>query len=149
MVSTSVSDLHVSFGEGKDCLVQCDAFFGHHLANKDQFQRVEIAFDGAVCCRILAIHCDSEMPGGQEYDWSKVFVHPKTEDELENQLRSRRELWESTGLCPNPNFYGIDRSSWAGEYGNQFLHFLLTGTDSYVEVLALSFRWSSIHTLGQ
>ena len=146
-ISTSVSNLSLSFGEGRDCIVQCDAFFGHHA--ESQFQRVEIVFERAICCRMLTYHSDYEIPYAEEYDWGNILDRPKTHAELRAWLMARAQRWGATGDCTDPNFYSVEQSPWASEYRDLFRHFLLLGTDNYVEVLALGIRWSSIRSLDQ
>ena len=89
-VSTSVSHLELSCAENRDCTVRCDAFFGHH-SSISHFQRVEIIFERAICCRMLASRSDDEMPGGDEYSWSKVYVPPKNPSEFRAQLESQSQ----------------------------------------------------------
>jgi hypothetical protein len=51
-------------------------------------------------------------------------------------------LFKETGICPNPYFYEIQNTNWFNEKWYQKLtkqnykHFLLTGYDSYLELLA-------------
>ena len=145
-VSTSVSHLELSCAENRDCTVRCDAFFGHH-SSVSHFQRVEIIFERAICCRMLASRSDDEMPGGDEYNWSKVYVPPKNPSEFRARLESQSQRWAMSGHCPDPHFYLIDQSAWAREFRHQCQHFLLVGTDSYVEVLASDFRWLALNPI--
>lgn len=53
-----------------------------------------------------------------------------------------RDVFKETGICPNPYFYEVENTNWFSEKWYQKLlkqnykHFLLTGYDSYLEVLA-------------
>jgi hypothetical protein len=63
-----------------------------------------------------------------------------------------REFWLEHGICPDPGFYIVENSTWFEEKqafsdlkSNGFKHFLITGYESYVEILARdNFAWKEL-----
>jgi hypothetical protein len=140
-VSVSVANLAVSWQEDGKCVVFCDAFFGQHHA-VPQYKRIAVNFRGCIGAIVQVRRDDSEVVGGDNYDWSGVRTpHINTEAGLTAWLAAFATDWFTTGQCPNPNFYRVERSTWAASFHYDYQHFIIEGPDSYVEVLANGFDW--------
>jgi hypothetical protein len=142
-VSTSVANLAVSWREDGQCVVRCDGFFGHHHA-APRYKRITVNFTDCISVTSQVRRDDAEVIGGDQYDWSGVRVpRIKTESELTAWLTVFAADWASTGNCPNPQFYRVERSTWAASFRHSYQHFIIEGTDSYVELLARDFTWAT------
>jgi len=144
MLSPSVSDLRVEVIENGDCVISAEVAVlpeSAPLTNALDNRRVSLTFAGGQWVRTHPYLGDHVIP-------PNLFEPPQKPwfDRLSVQrsLRQCRELWVSSGHCPNSRVYQVQNSSWIREqnaerYGCQ--HFVLQGHDIWVELLAKSFRW--------
>lgn len=144
MIAASATNFELNVVENNGCRLLVDTFWGLHYREERQYQRVSIQFDRVAAAFMGAIRCEGDYGGLEAYDWSTVFIHPKNEKELEDWLEYRASKWASTGLATNSHFYQIIGSKWAKEYSGRPRHFLLRGSDCYVEILASNFTWSIV-----
>lgn len=101
-----------------------------------------IHFKGCIGLRCHVKISDSEVIGEDAYDWSQVRdPRIKTSHELTAWLEAFADDWSLTGICPNPKFYRVERSSWADSFRYNHKHYIVKGTDSYVELLANEFEY--------
>jgi hypothetical protein len=102
-----------------------------------------IHFTGCISVMSQVRRDDAEVIGGEKYDWSGVRVpRIKTEAELTAWLTTFADDWASTGNCPDPRLYRVERSTWAASFLHDYKHFVIAATDSYVELLARDFTWA-------
>jgi hypothetical protein len=140
-VSTSVANLSVSWEESGQCVVFADAFFGQHHA-ESPYKRIGLIFQGCISVVVQVLRDDSEVIGGDRYDWNHV-IRPliKSSAELTAWLKKYADDWLQTGICPNPQLYRVDGSAWASSFRDNYQHFIIKGNESYVELLANKFEY--------
>lgn len=146
MVSTSVSNFQMTVTENGNSQLLVDTFWGHH-SEQHQYRRVAVQFEGVAAAYYGAFRNDNEQGGRESFDWSNVFTKPQNAEELQSWLESDADEWESTGMCPDSNFYRVIGSRWVEDYFGQPQHFLLRGCDGFVEMLALDFSWFEVGPL--
>jgi hypothetical protein len=147
MISTSVSNIHISVAENGACRLLADTFWGHHRA-EGQYRRVAIDFFAVAAVYYGIFRGDNEYGGRGPIDWTNVHtMKPTSEIELDAWLDARANRWEATGVSPDSHFYRIIGSNWVDDYCGQPGHFLLCGHDAFVEVLASGYEWSEIEFL--
>ena len=109
-----------------------------------QFRMVRLSLQGGQAYRVAEAFADLEVVREEDYDWSMVPHHGLREGQsIDEYLRSFREEWLSSQLCPNPRMYEVENSRWAPDagLGPNLLHLLLLGHDEYVEVLTTAWSW--------
>lgn len=81
----------------------------------------------------------------QDYDWSAVASTRLPGETVEQNVLRTRELWLSTGVCPDPSMYKVSHSPWLMKeklgHGAGWRDYLLLGHDEYVEVIAKGWDW--------
>ncbi len=140
MLSTSVTAFRVAWHENGDAVVLADVYLGAHCG--EEFRRVRIDFRAAayvLTCGWYNDYCD--IANGA-YCWSSVRSSTLSVSNLEEQLASFAATWADTGVCSDPHLYIVQNSKLAATLPVAATHFLLTGPESYIEVIAQSFDWS-------
>jgi hypothetical protein len=142
-VSTTVSHIQCHWSENGECAVHFDAYFGHHIGYP-KYRRVDVFFERCVAAKMRLISSDEDViVQGLNECTSALRGRPNTDSELRSWLCSYADKWASDGNCPDPNFYAVFPSLWLDEFTmNGLRHFVVKGTDGFVEILASSYRWS-------
>lgn len=140
MLSTSVTDFRVAWHENGDAVVLADVYLGAH--GGDEFRRVRLDFRVAAFVLTCGWYKDYCNIANGAYCWSSVGSSPLTVADLEEELASFAARWAETGICPDPHLYTIRNSKLAATFPVAVTHFLLTGPESYIEIIAQSFDWS-------
>jgi len=110
---------------------------------------VAIHFEGLLAARFAWSHSDHEVLNPDEFDSSAInpqFIGGG----IDAYLKEFDSLWAATGLCPNPGAYVVEASKWRAELNQEgYEHFVVTGHDAYVEVLARSWKWQELKPLPE
>lgn len=140
MLSTSVTDFRVAWHENGDAVVLADAYLGEHCG--DEFRRVRIDFRAAVLVLTCGWYEDYGDIANGDYCWSAVPDSEYSPATIDDELASFAARWKEAGICPDSNLYVIQNSKLTARFPVASTHFLLTGPESYIEIVAQSFDWS-------
>ena len=146
MISTSVSNFQMTVVENGNCQLLLDTFWGHNVS-ESQYRRVALEFSDVAATHYGVFRNDNERGGKEAFDWPNELSSPRNAQEFQDWFEAKAAKWESTGICPDPNFYRVTGSQWIAEYFEQPEHFLLCGCDAFIEILALKFSWSEVGPL--
>ncbi len=125
---------------------ECSVIFGGSRLHEDCFTRdvrVEITFQSAWHARLgpKSDNADIDSAGFQVlggYD-------DPGDHRLDHYLDWRTASWREQGLCPDASFYVAVRSDWLeahpSETTSRTRHYVISGRDGYVEILAERFSW--------
>lgn len=116
------------------------------LSVRMPFRMVRVSFAGAHFGRICQSASDSEVIPEEDYDWSDVASSLKPDETIEQDFERIRDLWLTTGICPDPGMYEVRNSPLLTEIAvqaNELRHYLMLGHDEYVEVLAKGWGWEA------
>ncbi|GDY12938.1 hypothetical protein LBMAG53_18160 [Planctomycetota bacterium] len=109
----------------------------------DEFQKT-VKFDSGYL-RVSPAYSDREVISRIEYDHSNVPENSSV-IEMDNYLKRFQEKWRESGLCPDPNIYFVEQSSWIPTipaYNQTNInHILLVSEDCYVEILCRKWQIS-------
>jgi hypothetical protein len=114
--------------------------------SRGKYQRVRVLFDHGLWLRCSPGFSESQVIETAAYDWSDIPAALRPgETASENVLRVRAS-WLSTGIALDPRMYEILPSFWIEELGlrnpgGRWHHYLLTGSDGYIEVIARGWQW--------
>lgn len=146
MISTSVSSLGVAISENGDTLIECEVAIlpeNSPAGGECEIVGVELRLHSGQWVRTFpALSDDPFRP--TEIDWSAVPFAGARGAQLDRLLIEFRNMWVSSGKCPDPGVYEVEHSEWARlQRAERFgcKHFLVLGHDIYVEVLALDLSW--------
>lgn len=142
-VAASASDMHLTVIENGQCKLSLSAFWGHHIGST-QYRRVSIHFSKVAASYYGMFRDDSERGGRTPLDWTRIFKQPRTDAQVEEWLTTNAATWESTGMSPDPKFYRVIGSPWIEDYDKPVDHFLICGSDAFIEVLAAGFEWREV-----
>ncbi len=171
-ISPSVPDLKIKrFADGYSLSVtfighfKCDELIGEKAASesiqvvtegaefeptplslKATFRMVRLNFLSAYFSRCCQSVSDSQTIREDDYDWSDVGSSLMPNESIEENFRRTRDLWLTTGVCPDPGMYEVRNSSLLLEYAQQsseLRHYIMLGHDEYIEVLAKGWNWEA------
>jgi hypothetical protein len=146
MISTSVSDLHVSLVENGDATVSCDVAV---ISDLDPFgelvdRHVSLSFRGGQWLRLEPAVSDVTTVPPDRFDWNGLPFRGVKNEDLGGFLGEFRTSWLEAGNCPDPNIYEIMHSTWLNSSGAIRFgckHYVVVGRDLWLELLALDFKW--------
>ena len=108
------------------------------------FHLVRIVFGRGHWVKLFPSVSETHVVPHEDYDWS-AFPAMRPGEVLHEALARRRKQWLKTGISPNPGMYEVKDSPWLASTGlaaqAQWKHYLLTGCDGGVEVLAQGWEW--------
>jgi hypothetical protein len=108
------------------------------------YRLIRIVFKSGVWARMTPSHSDTETIDESQYDWSQIPDQWTPDMDIDEYLDRDREAWQQTGVCPDPGVYEVSRSRWLSETGagsdGRWKHFLITGDDSYADVIAQGYE---------
>jgi hypothetical protein len=133
-------------GEQVVVVQEPEPFRENHDGPKSAYQLVRVKFDCSYVLRVCPGLSESRVIDPSLYDWDKVtgrLLPGETTDECVRRIRAD---WLSTGVCPNPRMYEVSPSSWLKQLNltggdDLWKHYLLAGSDDYVEVIAQNWTW--------
>jgi hypothetical protein len=109
------------------------------------FRLVRLTFQHAFWVRVSPAFSDTQIIDEAAFDWTQVRGAYQSDEGIEEYLRRTQRPWLESGVCPNPCFYSIDNSAWMREAcahtQEKYHHFILLGSEEYVEVIAKSWSW--------
>jgi hypothetical protein len=108
------------------------------------YKVIKAAFRSSPWSRMSPAISDSKTIDEELYDWSAVTGYSPSSESFDAWSQRYDETWLRTGICPDPNFYEVEHSAWLAETGAArygMKHFLITGEDSYIEVIAADWTW--------
>jgi hypothetical protein len=117
-------------------------FRGSDASESAPYRHMRVTFQRFVSARMCPAHSDREVVEESVFDWSCVPGRWRPGESIELYLRRDRELWQTTGMCPDPLIYHTKSSPWIDslqlQYGSSvaLTHYLVLGHDAYVEVIA-------------
>jgi hypothetical protein len=139
-VSPSTSGLTLTHCE-TDVSPECTIVFGAgrmRPGGGTDDRRVELAFEHAAWTRTGPKDDNSGIESAG-FEVPGAYSGP-----MEGYLDWRRRIWLETGICPDSGFYVATKSEWTASLnpeGSLFRHYVLSGRDGYVEILAIRFAW--------
>jgi len=89
---------------------------------------------------------DSEVIAEDDHDWIDIASSLMPDESIEENIGRTRDLWLSTGICPDPGLYEVRNSDLLSEFpqqSNELRHYMLLGHDEYIEVLAKGWSWEA------
>lgn len=110
------------------------------------YRLVRVTFDDAVHLRTCWAVSDRETFPEDDYDWSAIPGARRPGEPVEETLQRGREWWLATGTAPDAGMYVVEGSPRMAEFGNlgpQYRHYILSGHDEYVEVIARGWSWET------
>src|SRR6266446_1662788 len=116
---------------------------------KSPYHLVRVVFDGGFWAQLSPSVSETHTVRDGDYDWSAVPTGMLPGEKVHENLERTRKLWLSTGICPDPGMYEVrdsprlERQRLASQ--PKWKHYLLLGSDAYLEVLAQGWEWK----LGQ
>jgi hypothetical protein len=115
------------------------------------YQLIRITFEVGAWARFYGSYSDTQVVEEAAFDWSALaHLNEHWKAGVEAYRRNYWSLWHQTGICPNPNMYEVEGSTWLREVNVRnpaFKHYLIVGHDAYVEVIAKGWRWESVRSL--
>ncbi len=110
-----------------------------------RFHHVRVQFDRASAFRMFPALSDSRVIDDAAYNWTQVAGRWLPGEKVEDSLRRIRAVWRETSICPNPRMYEVRPSQWKDQVdlsaGVEWSHYLLAGSDEYIEIIAASWTW--------
>ncbi len=106
------------------------------------YRLLRIVFKNGHWARMYPSHSDKEVINEATFDWSQVTGRWTPGQDIFAYLKQSREVWQQSGICPDPGVYEVELSSWLDETGavqdreRKWRHYLILGHDGYVEVIA-------------
>ena len=116
------------------------------LSLRAPFRMVRVNFVSAYLGRICQSVSDSEVIPEEDYDWSEVPSSLRHGETIERNFERSRDLWLTTGICPDPGMYEVKNSPLLTEFAmqsNELRHYIMLGHDEYIEVLAKGWDWEA------
>lgn len=110
------------------------------------YRLIRISFKNGTWARMCPAHSDTQVVDNSAYVWSQVPGRCKPGEDIFENLRRNRGLWQQSGICPDPGIYEIASSPWLNEIkdlyniGTEWKHYLCLGHDSYTEVIAAGYK---------
>lgn len=105
-------------------------------------REVEIVFDGCYYARVAP---KSDASGIEEVGFTIVNRKAMNSDGTVEWPPSE---WVQTGICPDSGFYYATESDWMASrpiaFRRDCRHFVLSGRDGYVELIARSYKWREL-----
>jgi len=117
------------------------------------YRAVRVHFKPGLWARISPSFSDSEVVKESIYDWTAVSGRYLPGESVKDWLQRFRETWLQTGICPDPGMYEVESSPWLQEVSAEngrrpgLKHFLITGHDAFIEVLAEEWSWTTERVL--
>jgi len=146
-ISPSVSDLQLRVSETAGAIsILANVNFFHD--DKADTKRLELSFNRSLHARFSPSWSDSEVIREDDFDWALVpAIDPSS---IEESQRDFFSAWSTSGVCPDCGMYQILDSPWGDEIkGERALrHYLVTGHDGFIEVLADNFEWNIVQNSG-
>jgi hypothetical protein len=62
-------------------------------------------------------YSDTQVVEESQFDWSQVPGRWRTGEDIFEYFKRERDLWEESGICPNPRAYEIFSSAWLTQTG--------------------------------
>lgn len=110
------------------------------------FRMVRVNFVNAYFGRSCQSVSDSEVIAEDDYDWSDVASSLMPHESIEENFVRIRDLWLSSGICPDPGMYEVRNSHLLSEFteqSNELRHYIMLGHDEYIEVLTNGWSWEA------
>jgi len=121
---------------------ECTAVFGGGRLDNNGFvdsRRIEIEFVECYYTRTGPLDDDQDIES-IDYTTNSAFT-----GNMDEYLDWRSREWQQKGVCPDSGFYVTNQSPWLSMlptyFHDSFFHYLLTGRDGYVEVIARRYGW--------
>jgi hypothetical protein len=109
------------------------------------FQLVRVVFGKAHWLRLSPGVSESQVLDEAAYDWSAVPSSLGAGETVYENVQRVRALWLETGVCPDPRMYEVKFSPWLAELrlsqAEGWSHYLLAGSEGYLEVIAQGWEW--------
>jgi len=108
------------------------------------YRLLRVSFVNGRNYRVSPAISDREVFPENDYDWSAVPGGLQPGEDTVAYMARTTEYLLSTGISPNPSMYEIADSTWLvelGIQGPQYHHYLISGDDKYIEVVAESWAW--------
>jgi hypothetical protein len=113
------------------------------------YHLVRVIFEHGCWTQLSPSVSETETVREEDYDWSALPTVMLPGETLHENLARTRKLWLASGTCPNPGMYEVQFSPWLASLGlasqPKWKHYLLLGSDGYVEIIAQGWEWK----LGQ
>jgi hypothetical protein len=113
--------------------------------SRGKYQQVQVLFDRGLWLRCSPGLSESEVIATAAYDWSDIPAALRPGETASDNVTRVRASWLSTGIAPDPRMYEVVPSSWIEQLGLQksgrWHHYLLTGSEGYIEVIAQGWKW--------
>lgn len=109
------------------------------------YHQVRVVFRDGYWLRLSPGFSESQVLDEQAYDWSDVPGRLLPNESTREALERVRSQWLQTGICPNPRMYEVGHSRWLAELKldrrAEWRHYLIAGSEAYIEVIARDWQW--------
>jgi len=138
---SGLSLAHTETDIAPECSVRLGANWLTGAGSLDS-REVEIVFEGCYYARVAPKSDDFDIEeAGFTIVKSKGMNSQKTVEWPPSE-------WVQTGICPDSGFYYATESDWMASrpivFRRDCRHFVLSGRDGYVELIARSFKWREL-----
>jgi hypothetical protein len=127
----------------KDVRPECTVVFGGGRLQDTGLiddRRIELTFSG---CWFARVAPKDDNEGIDAVGFEVVSPFSAIQDTWE-RLRQEQQEWQRSGYCPDSGFYVAVTSAWLSdlpEYQSRFKHYVVSGRDGYVELIAQNYAW--------
>ena len=112
---------------------------------KSIYHQIRVIFDRGYWFRFSPGFSESQVIETAAYDWSEVSARLLPGERSHENIERVVSAWRETGVCPNPRMYEVVFSSWLSQLGldegKKWKHFLIAGSDGYIEIVAQGWKW--------